>query len=190
MMKNKKNVLIDHLEDTTTESAEHLIKDRLPWLFLGLFGGLVVTFVISKYEALLAADVRLAFFIPIIVYLSDAVGTQTETIYIRTLVKKKINFIAYILKETLVGLGLGSIFGVFLGFFATLWLKSVNLGFVVGITILINQTLAPVLAVMIPNLIKRSHSDPALGAGPVATIIQDFISLMIFFLIAMLIMFD
>jgi magnesium transporter len=49
---------------------------------------------------------------------------------------------------------------------------------------LINLTLAPVLAVVIPNLIYKRHIDPALGAGPVATIIQDLISLIVYFLVA------
>lgn len=174
-------------EDTVKEPVEHLIQDRLPWLFLGLIGGIITTLIISKYEALLAADIRLAFFIPIIVYLSDAVGTQTETIYIRILGKKKVNFGHYIWKETLVGLGLGIVFGLLLGTFAALWLQSVTLGLVIGLTLLINQSLAPALAVIIPNLLRRSHSDPALGAGPVATIIQDLLSVLIYFLIASLI---
>ena len=83
-----------HEEDDATESVDHLIEHRVPWLFMGLLGGLVTVFIISRYEAILALDVRLAFFIPVIVYLSDAVGTQTETIYIRALAyKKKINFL-------------------------------------------------------------------------------------------------
>lgn len=174
-------------EDTVKEPVEHLIGDRFPWLFLGLVGGIAATFIISKYEILLAADIRLAFFIPIIVYLSDAVGTQTETIYIRILGKKKVQFGHYILKETLVGFGLGIVFGLLLGIFASLWLQSAKLGLVIGLTLLINQTFAPVLAVIIPNLLRRSHSDPALGAGPVATIIQDLVSILVYFVIATLI---
>jgi Mg/Co/Ni transporter MgtE len=57
-------------------------------------------------------------------------------------------------------------------------------GFTIGLTMIINLTLAPVLAVVIPNLIYKRHLDPALGAGPVATIIQDLISLIVYFLIA------
>lgn len=174
-------------EDTTKEPVEHLIGDRLPWLFLGLIGGIIATFIISKYEVLLATDIRLAFFIPIIVYLSDAVGTQTETIYIRILGKKKVDFWHYMIKETLVGFGVGIIFGLLLGIFTAWWLQSGALGLTIGLTLLINQTLAPALAVIIPNLLRRSHTDPALGAGPVATISQDLFSVLIYFLIASLI---
>jgi len=176
-------------ENTSTESVEHLLRDRIPWLFLGLFGGLLTTVLVSNYEAILYADIRLAFFIPIIVYLSDAVGTQTETIYIRAIAKKKVHFLDYLLKESIVGLFLGVLFGFCLGIFAAYWLHSVAIAFTIGLATLINLTMAPILAVTIPSIIRRQHSDPALGAGPVATIIQDLLSLLIFFFIASVVIF-
>ncbi|MBI4120728.1 MAG: magnesium transporter [Parcubacteria group bacterium] len=177
-------------EDVNKESVEHLIEARGPWLFLGLLGGLVATIIVSKFEAVLSADLRLAFFIPVIVYMSDAVGTQTETIYVRALSEKRnINFARYILKESAVGFGLGAVSGLILGIFATYWLGSSLVGLTIGITMLLNLTLAPVLAVVTPRLLYAEHSDPALGSGPVATIIQDVISLLVYFLIASIIIF-
>ncbi|MFA6896653.1 MAG: magnesium transporter [Candidatus Paceibacterota bacterium] len=177
-------------EDVTKGRVDHLIEHRIPWIVIGLLGGLVATVIVSKFEAILSADVRLAFFIPIIVYLSDAVGTQTETIYIRELSEKKINFWRYIFKESIIGLSLGVISGVILGIFATFWLSSFLIGLTIGLTMLINLTLAPILAVSIPSILYRRRSDPALGAGPVATIIQDLISLLVYFLIASAIIFN
>jgi len=177
-------------EDVTQESVEHLIERRIPWIFIGLLGGVLTTFIVSKYEAILSADVRLAFFIPIIVYLSDAVGTQTETIYVRVLSKKKVGVVKYMLKESAVGAGLGFISGAVLGALATYWLHSFEIGLTVGFTMFINLTLAPFLAVLIPNLLSKRHTDPALGGGPVATIIQDLFSLLIYFFIASIIILD
>ncbi|QQG46408.1 MAG: magnesium transporter [Candidatus Niyogibacteria bacterium] len=176
-------------EDDTKESVEHLIERRVPWLFVGLLGGILATLIISKYEAILSADVRLAFFIPVIVYLSDAVGTQTETIYVRALTFKKTRFWTYIFKESVVGVGLGIIFGLILAVFAAYWLKSSAIGFVIGLTFLINLSLAPILAVIIPSVLYKRHSDPALGSGPVATIIQDLISLLVYFTVVSIIIF-
>ena len=176
-------------EDVMLERVDHLIEHRIPWLIIGLVGGLFTTFIVSKYETIISADVRLAFFIPIIVYLSDAIGTQTETIYIRELSKKKVNFIKYILKESVIGMSLGVISGLVLGIFAAYWLKSSAIGFTIGLTMLFNLTTAPILAVTIPSIIYKRHSDPALGSGPVATIIQDLISLLVYFLIASIIIF-
>lgn len=177
-------------EDVIKERVDHLIEDRIPWLILGILGGFLATFVVSKYEAILSADVRLAFFIPIIVYLSDAVGTQTETIYVRALSEnKKINFYKYIIKESFVGLGLGTISGILLGIFANYWLTSSLIGLTIGITMVINLTSAPILAVLVPSILYKKHADPALGSGPVATIIQDVISLLVYFLVASFILF-
>ncbi|MEK7578666.1 MAG: magnesium transporter [Patescibacteria group bacterium] len=172
-------------EDVVAESIDHLIEHRIPWLLLGLLGGILATFIVSKYEAILSADVRLAFFIPIIVYLSDALGTQTETIYVRELSERKnFSLAKYIFKECAVGFGLGIISGLTLGLFSAFWLASYKIGLTVGLAMLINLTIAPLLALFIPNLLYKRHIDPALGSGPIATIIQDLISLLVYFIIA------
>ena len=176
-------------EDDAHESVERLLAHRVPWLFVGLIGGIFATLIVAQYEAILAADIRLSFFIPIVVYLSDAVGTQAETIYVRVLAGRAKPFRIYLLKEILVGLGLGSIFGLLLGIFAAYWLDSTAIGITIGLTTLINLTLAPVLAVLVPNILYKRHTDPALGAGPVGTIIQDLISLFVYFFIASIVVF-
>jgi magnesium transporter len=61
-------------EDILKERVDHAIEHRIPWLLFGLLGGLLTTVIVSNYEAIISADVRLAFFIPIIVYLSNAVS--------------------------------------------------------------------------------------------------------------------
>ncbi len=177
------------MEDDTKESIERLIEHRIPWLVVGLLGGIVTTLIIAGYEEILNADIRLAFFIPIIVYLSDSVGTQTETIYVRVLAFKKIHILKYITKETFVGLGLGLLFGTLLGVFAAYWLGSIAIGLTVGLTTLINLSIAPAIAVAISSFLYRQGTDPALGAGPVATIIQDLLSILVYFLVATIIIF-
>ena len=100
------------------EPIGHLVEHRLPWLVLGLLGGIITSLIVSNYEKILSADVRLAFFIPIIVYMSDAIGTQTETIYVRQLKKSGGSLSKYLLKETALGLSLGGIFGIATAAFA------------------------------------------------------------------------
>lgn len=174
-------------EDVTKGRIDHLIEHRIPWLLLGLLGGILSTVIISKYESVLSSDIRIAFFITIIVYLSDAVGTQTETLYVRALSSGKvINFKKYIFRESIIGLGLGLISGFIMALFASFWLKSPDIGIAVGLTMIINLTIAPILAIAIPNILYKEHADPALGAGPIATILQDLVSLMVYFLVATL----
>ncbi|OGE75537.1 MAG: hypothetical protein A3C85_03585 [Candidatus Doudnabacteria bacterium RIFCSPHIGHO2_02_FULL_48_21] len=176
-------------EDDLKEPVGHLVEHRLPWLILGLLGGLVTSVIVSEFEQILAADVRLAFFIPIIVYMSDAVGTQTETIFVRHLKQTGKGFWRYLAKETLLGLSVGLIFGIIIGSFAAYWLSSAAIGLTVGLAMFINVALAPILATCVPELLYKEHTDPALGAGPLATIIQDLISLLIYFFVASLIIF-
>jgi magnesium transporter len=71
--------------DTTEEPVRRRLWHRLPWLLLGLFGALVAADVVGRFEELLRVQVMLAFFMPGIVYLADAVGTQTETVIVRGL---------------------------------------------------------------------------------------------------------
>lgn len=178
-----------YLEDDTKERLSSLIRNRLPWLVMGLLGGIVATFLVSKFEAILSKNIALAFFLPVIVYMSDAIGTQTETVYVRNLAKFKDNFFKYLLKEFLVGISFGLIFGVLLAGFAKIWLGETSVALAVGVAMLINGMLAPIIALIVAQTLYNNHKDPALGAGPFTTIFQDLISLSIYLLIASWIIF-
>lgn len=178
-----------HQNGEKKEPVGYLFRHRFPWLALGLLGGMGTSVIISKYETMLAQDVRLAFFIPIIVYMSDAVGTQTETLYVRGLVKRHEKFYVSLLKEIALGLGLGLIFGVALGLFAGIWLHSFAIGATTGLAMFISVALAPILALIIPAVLAKERYDPAFGAGPFATIIQDLVSILVYFAIATFIIF-
>ncbi len=173
--------------DDATEEVGLLVRLRLPWLLVGLGVGAIITLVVSQFEKVLANQVSLAFFIPIIVYMSDAVGTQTETIYIRNLSRhrEKIKLSVYLIKELLLGLIIGSASGLLLGLFAMIWLDSPTIALTVGLAMLGSITTAALLALLIPTLLQRFKKvDPAVGAGPFTTAIQDLVSLVIYFAIA------
>lgn len=170
-----------------TESVGLLIRLRLPWLLAGLVAGSITTLAVSKFEHVLASEVRLAFFIPLIVYLSDAVGTQTETIFVRNASKRNLSmhsFLRMLTKELSIGLILGVIFGVLSAAFAYWWLGSAAVAITVGTAMALSISSATVIAIIAPAILKRGHQDPAIGSGPFTTVIQDFVSLMIYFLIA------
>ena len=177
-------------EEVSTGRIDHLIEHRLPWLILGLLGGIISTIIISQYESILAADIRIAFFVTIIVYLSSAVGSQTSAVYLRALATgKSIDLKKYILRESLIGFGLGVLSGIVMFLFVVFWIKSIPIAITIVLTMVINLTIAPMLAIAIPSLIYKEHMDPALGAGPIVTIIQDMISILVYFLVASLIIF-
>lgn len=172
-----------------TESIGLLLRIRLPWLFLGLVLSLGTAFVVSRYEDILSADTRLVFFIPLIVYVSDAVGTQTATIYIRNLAKKQALFKTYIWKELFVGFFIGMIFAVVTGLAAQLWLGSYDIAVTVGLAMWASITTATVFALSTAALLNKFKFDAASGADPLVTVAQDAISLLIYFAIATVIIF-
>jgi magnesium transporter len=171
--------------DDDTESVGLLLRLRL---LVGLLGGVAVSVIVSRFEAILNANVALAFFIPFIVYISGAVGTQTETIYVRNAADGKINAKKYLIKEFFLGIFIGLILGAITGIFCYIWIGDAHLAQTVGLAMLINIALAPLIALGISYKLNRLHSDPALGAGPFTTIIQDLISVFIYLIIASIIL--
>lgn len=183
-MAKKKRVLY---ANDATESVQLLLRLRLPWLFIGLVLSFATAAVVSRYEEILSMDARVAFFMPLIVYISAAVGTQTSTIYIHNLSKKQAKFTTYIFKELSLGVILGLVFGIAVGLFTNFWLKSSELAMAVCIAIFFSISCATVFALIITALLNKTKSDPATGAEPIVTVIQDTLSLVIYFWVISLI---
>ncbi|MBI2028030.1 MAG: magnesium transporter [Candidatus Levybacteria bacterium] len=177
------------LEDDAKERVSLLIRHRVPWLFVGLTGGMIAAIFASQFEKVLLQNLDLAYFIPVIVYMADAVGHQTEEVYIRNLGKERISFVKYLFKELLLGLFLGLIFGICLGVFALIWFKSFPISLTVGLAMFISMAIAPAVSLIMPTILQKEHKDPAVGSGPFTTAIQDLISLLIYFSIASVIIF-
>lgn len=173
-----------HILEMATEKIAHLVRIRLPWLILGLLGGFVATFVVSRFEKILAQTVALAFFMPLVVYLSAAVGAQTQTIFIRASTVKKLSAAKYAGREVFVDVILGLVLAVLLGLYAFVFTRMGQLAFAISAALFIAVVFAGLIAVFIPWLLMRLKKDPALGAGPFGTVIQDILSLLVYFLVA------
>jgi magnesium transporter len=156
---------------------------RLPWLFLGLLGSALAAVLVRGFEADLTADVRLAFFIPGLVYMADAVGTQTETLVIRGLsVGVPIRRVFRL--ESVTGLVVGLVLA--LVSLPTVWwaLGSMELAVVVSLSLIAACTVATVIAMSLPWAMTALGRDPAFGSGPLATVVQDLLTLLIYFAVA------
>ncbi len=176
-------------QDDAKDRLKKILVLRLPWLLVGLVGGIIATFLVSRFEEVLISNIRLAFFLPVIVYMSDAVGTQTQTIYVRSIADRKDKFFKYLFKEILLGIFLGVIFGGLIFTVAYLWIGDLTTSLTVGAAMFTTTTLAPIVALTLSEFIFKEHQDPALGAGPFTTMIQDILSIFIYFLIATFIIF-
>jgi magnesium transporter len=164
-------------------SPNVLIKLRLPWLALGLLGGLLAAQIIAFFERPLQDHFILATFIPLIVYMADAVGTQTQTLFIRSLVYR-INIKEYFLKEIKVSFFIATILGTGLALISYLWFKIYYISVILGLSLFFTVIAAFALGLFIPYFFNKIEKDPAIASGPVGTIIRDILSLLFYFAVA------
>lgn len=167
----------------TEEPLRSRLWHRLPWLLVGLAGSAVAAWLVRGFEGDLADDVRLAFFVPGVVYMADAVGTQTEALVIRGL-SVGVGVRRIYRLESLTGLVVGLLVAAVA--VPAVWLAfgALDLALAVGLSLLAACSLATVVAMSLPWLMHRLGRDPAFGSGPLATVVQDLLSLVIYFLVA------
>jgi magnesium transporter len=151
----------------------------MPWLAIGLVGAMMSAALLAGIEGEISANIAVAYFIPGIVYLADAVGTQTETLAIRGLsVGAGIGRVAG--REAATGLLVGLLLAAAMLPTITLLWHDVALAATVSIAVLAASTLATMVAMALPYLLYRLGYDPALGSGPLATVVQDLLSIVIY----------
>jgi magnesium transporter len=164
-----------------TAGLLEIIGYRLPWLVFGLTAGLGLGLISRGFEEQLQNNIAIAFFIPVVAYIADSVGTQSEAIAVRSLATLKVNTFFYLIRELLVGLVMGLAIGILGGIGAYLISSQPQIGVVLGLSLFAASAVAAVLASAIPILFKTLGKDPALGSGPLATALQDIISVVIYF---------
>jgi len=156
---------------------------RLPWLLLGLVGAVLAADIVGLFEKQLQANVMLAFFIPGIVYLADAVGTQTEALVIRGL-SVGVSIGHVVRREIFTGLFVGfTLAAVFFPIGLWRW-GDAGLAMAVALSIFAACATASFVALSLPWLLYRLGIDPAFGSGPLATVIQDLLSIVSYLAIA------
>ena len=168
---------------TTEEPVDRRFRSRVPWLLAGLAGALAAADLVGWFEAQLQHTVMLAFFLPGIVYLADAVGTQTETVVVRGLsVGGRMS--RMVLRELGTGVAIGTALAVVSA--PLVWWRwgDAALALCVGLSVFCACSTATVAAMTLPWLLDRLDLDPAVGSGPLATVLQDLSSILIYFLIA------
>ena len=166
------------------ESVSRRLRHRLPWLLFGLLGAILSADLVGIFEAQLRAEVILVFFVPGIVYLADAVGTQTETLAIRGL-SVGISIEKVFWREVVTGLLTGAVLAA-LTFPIVLWRWGrVDVAGAVSLAILAACSVASTLAMALPWILRSLRQDPAFAAGPLATVIQDLLSVLIYLLVCL-----
>ncbi|MGE0825748.1 MAG: magnesium transporter [Candidatus Binatia bacterium] len=171
-----------HARGALEAPAIRRARDRLPWLLVGLLGSMVATLVVARFERALQSDVTIAFFIPGLVYLADAIGTQSEAVAVRGLSFSNAPLRVLLAGELKAGLLIGITLGALI--LPTVWLVfgDMRLALAVALALPAAGAVASSIGLFLPWLLSQAGKDPALGSGPVATIIQDVLSLLIYFI--------
>lgn len=180
---HEQNHAAEALEGTPTTR----LRSRLPWLLVGLIGSTVATAVMAYFETVLQHRITIAFFVPAIVYLANAVGTQTEAIVVRYLSVGHVPLRQLWFGELRTGLLIGACLGLLI--FPMVWLVFADLRLALAVSLAATAAgaTASAIGLLFPWLLASSGLDPAFGSGPVATIIQDVLSLLIYFAVVLLI---
>lgn len=164
----------------STEPVLHRLWHRLPWLLVGLAGALAAAGIIGAFERELERTVLIALFVPGVVYIADAVGTQTEALVIRGL-SVGVGIRRVVMREVLTGLIVGALLG---GLTApAVWFVwgAADVALAVALAVFAASSIATVVAMVLPWTFRRLGLDPAFGSGPLATVIQDLLSIIVYF---------
>ena len=166
----------------SSDSIWELTRARLPWLLIGMIGGLLGAKVIGVFD--LENNFELAFFIPLIAAMGGNVGVQSAAIVVQGLANDSLkmeNIFQKLIKELGVGLLNGIICSVIILGAAFSLGYSMELSLTVSISLLAVIVFAAVFGTFIPLTLEKYKIDPALATGPFITTVNDVLGLFIYF---------
>jgi len=157
---------------------------RLPWLIIGMIGGVLGAKVIGVFD--IQKHFELALFIPLIAAMGGNVGVQSAAIVVQSLANKSIdikNISEKLTKELGVGLLNGLICGCLVFLFTYILGYNLLLAITVSLSLIIVIIFAALFGTFIPLILQKYNVDPAVATGPFITTISDILGLLIYFLI-------
>ena len=167
-----------------------LTKARLPWLFLGLIGGIGAALIMGDFEEILHDHPVLFFLTPLIAAMAGNVGVQSSAIVVQGLanddIKGSIN--NRLIKEMLLALLNGIILAIVLFVFIFIWKQDIRTALAVSISLVIVIVFAGIIGTFIPLFLDKKGVDPAIATGPFITTSNDIFGILIYFMIAKLIL--
>jgi len=180
---------IRHMKSVTTSALQTPIglalKHRLPWLLLGMAGGILSAGIIDLFEETLKQYLLLAAFIPLIVFTTNAVALQMTAFLIRDLATETdLPFGKYVLHELRIAAVLAIVCGMLLTAIVHMLYGDPKTSIVLGLGLFCGILTSIFTGTVVPYTFYRLKLDPADASGPIGTIIQDNVSIVIYFSIA------
>ena len=176
--------------DLHETSVLHTARLRLPWLIIGLFGGILAALVLSFFENRLQQNILvLMFFVPVIMAMGGNAGIQSSTIVVHGLATGSIalgDVFRRLAKEMRVAFLNGFLCGLLIWLVITVFWHEPQYGLLVGASLLLVMFTAALVGATVPLMLKRFEVDPAIATGPFITISNDILGLFIYMAIATL----
>ena len=177
-------------DDRATGSPMNSVRRRLPWLMLSLGAALIAVAIVRFYLDTIRASLALAVLIPVVATMGSNAATQTLTVVVRGIGLGEVGWDTsrrVMLKESLVGLINGFVVGAVVFGITTVWF-SLQLGIVLGLTMLLSLLVAGVIGTLVPVVLKRLRVDPALASSVLVVTFTDVITFFFYLGIATLLL--
>ena len=172
------------------DSIWELTRARLPWLILGLIGGLGSVFIMEGFDEALSNYKELFFFTPLIAAMAGNVGVQSSAIVVQGLANDIIkgSLFKRLLKEISLSLISGVVLGVLIILFGMLTSMDLKFSFTIAISMLCVIIIASLIGTFVPIILDKRGIDPAIATGPFITTSNDIFGIFLFFYIAKIIL--
>lgn len=173
-----------------SDKIASLTRARLPWLLIGLFGGILGARVIELYEGELQIHPEMAFFIPLIAAMGGNVGVQSSAIIVQSIANSSLRLdsvLDRLGKELLGSLLNGVVCSIIILGYNLVFSDSLMLSFTVAAALLSVIVVSAMLGTIVPLVLNRYKIDPALATGPFITTMNDIFGLFIYFWIGRMI---
>jgi len=172
------------------DSILQLTKARLPWLFLGLLGGVGAFLIMVLFENTFDENAVLFFFTPLIAAMAGNVGVQSSAIIVQGLanddVKGSIN--SRLVKEMLLAALNGVVLALVLFVFVWFYEGKINTALAISVSLVAVIIVAGLIGTFVPLFLNKRGIDPAIATGPFITTSNDIFGILIYFMIAKLIL--
>ncbi|PWH84592.1 magnesium transporter [Algibacter marinivivus] len=172
------------------DSILELTRARLPWLFLGLVGGIGAFLIMEGFQDTFKTYAVLFFFTPLIAAMAGNVGVQSSAIIVQGLanddVKGSIN--SRLIKEMLLAALNGLILAIFLFFFVWVSKGEMNTAFAISVSLVAVIIVAGLIGTFVPLFLNKRGIDPAIATGPFITTSNDILGILLYFWIAKMIL--
>lgn len=171
----------------STDTIFNMTKARLPWLFIGMVGGLVGSRVLQGNQHAMEHHPELIFFVPLIAATAGNIGVQASAIIVQGLANNTLGTDTFktLLKEISVSAASGSILAlIILGFNLLVNQHNLMVAMTISLSLLAVIIVAAMVGTIVPIILNKNKIDPAIATGPFITTSNDILGVMIYFTIA------